>query len=402
MSDAFLPNLHFTPHMLDRLSPPLNVEEIAACAWQQPHSDLTRIQRYVAQAVQAHEVMGGFTHMVVIGTGGSTLGAKMLRAFGSNPACLLFAETVDAHSVKAILSEVELASTLFLVISKSGSTIETMTLYNLFAQHYDMAELPKHFMCITDPQPSPLRAVAEQFGLPVLDHPADIGGRFSVFTIVALLPALFAGVDINAVIRGASAYQAIPVAEAMWPHTTAWHLAHYLQGRHITVMLPYLDRLSQYTYWWRQLWAESLGKGGYFTTPFTSIGSVDQHSQLQLWLDGKGDKSFTLISMEEKSSLSVDDRYMPPSIYTYTHGQTTQTIQHALVQGTIHSLRQAELPLCHMHFKHIGAAELGVLIMHGLTEIMALANYLSIDPYGQPAVEVGKSKAKELLMSNIG
>lgn len=390
MSEHHMPQISFSPDPGQALP---DMEAISQQVWRQPHTNMAAIHGFVEAAKQAHNKLQNYRHVVVIGTGGSTLGAKMLCAFGAALDRVLFVETVDAHSVYSVLAQVDLEHTLFLVVSKSGSTIETLTLYNLFVQKYPPQDIAKHFVFVTDPEAKTLRQVAAQFGATVLDHPAEVGGRFSIFTLVGLLPALFAGVEIDEFIAGGEFYQ----AEPFWQQTAAWHLARYKEDKTITVMLPYLDRLNSYTYWWRQLWAESLGKGGHFTTPFASIGSVDQHSQLQLWLDGKRDKSFTLISVEKQQSLSIDDTYLPSDIYGFVSGQTTQTIQHALVTGTIHSLKKADLPVCHIHFHEVGAFELGVLVMHGFAEITALAHALGINPYGQPAVEVGKSKAKELL-----
>ena len=379
------PDISFSPNVIS----PVKVDDL----WQYPHADMQRISVSAQQTKELYQQFKHYQHIVIIGTGGSTLGSKMLSMFGHTLDRVLFAETIDAHSVHNILSQIKLEHTLFLVISKSGSTIETLSLYALFAQHYTPEKIAAHFAFISDPGPSPLREIANKFGATTIDHPADVGGRYSIFTVVGLLPALFADVDIDAFIDGAKHYQ----TGHAWQQSAAWHLDQYKAGKTITVMLPYLDRLNHYTYWWRQLWAESLGKDGYFTTPFASIGSVDQHSQLQQWLGGKADKSFTLISAVEEQSLSIDETYLPPSIYPYGAGQTTQTLQNALVQGTIHSLKQANLPVCHMHFSQFTVQELGWLVMHSLTEIPALAANLNINPFDQPAVEIGKSKAKELL-----
>lgn len=386
MPDTNSPIITYTPDIGTAVSP--------GHAAKHAHADIQRIERDAAEAKRAYKAMPKAKHLVVIGTGGSTLGAKMLCAFGEDAPRVLFAETVDAQSTRAILKQITLEETLFLVVSKSGSTIESLSLYGLFAQQYQPEDIAKHFLFITDPGPSPLRCIAENLTAQIIDHPANIGGRYSIFTVVGLLPALFASVDIDRFIAGAAAYLKAPY----WPQTAAWHLAQYQRDKHITVMLPYVSQLSHYTYWWRQLWAESLGKNGHFTTPFASIGSVDQHSQLQLWLDGPQDKSFTLISADEDAPLTLDGNTLPSSIYPYATNQSTQTIQHALVEGTIHSLRQAGLPVCHMHFASFGVGELGMLVMHGLGEVVAIAHALDINPFDQPAVEIGKSKAKALLL----
>lgn len=354
-----------------------------------------RMQRSIAVSKKLFAELHNYQHAVVVGTGGSTLGAKMLCAMGDVFDRVLFAETVDAHSVQTVLNQIELDKTLFIIISKSGTTLETLSLYNFFAQHYEKEQLTKHFLFISDPKDSPLRQIAAQFSIRVVDHDADIGGRYSIFSIVGLLPALFAGVEVDAFIAGALAYQQQPI----YQQSANWHKRCAESGKSITVMLPYLDRLYHYTYWWRQLWAESLGKNGHFTTPFASIGSIDQHSQLQLWLDGPQDKSFTIISTVEDKSIAIDGDFLPADIYRYTSGQSSQSIKHALVKGTVYSLEQKKLPVCHMHFEQFTAAELGWLVMHGMAETLALADMLGINAFDQPAVETGKNKAKEVLTS---
>ncbi|MBL6642927.1 MAG: glucose-6-phosphate isomerase, partial [PS1 clade bacterium] len=238
----------------------------------------------------------GAERILILGTGGSSLGAQVLaQVHGAlTPAGqmtgpqLVFVDNLDAESYARLL-EGGLTASRFLVVSKSGGTAETMmqaggALLALQAQGLDAA---KHMGGIAGRGDNALRRLAAAHGFALLDHEDDIGGRFSVFTNVGLLPAIWAGADVAKIRAGAASVAAglEGAAHAFAPLLgAATQLAHMAAGRNISVMMAYADRLERLAFWYRQLWAESLGKQGKGSVPVNALGPVDQHSQMQLYM----------------------------------------------------------------------------------------------------------------------
>ena len=254
-----------------------------------------------------------FEDVVILGTGGSSLGSKALHDMarpksggGSRLGPNLHVVTnVDPFSFDALFERLECKTTGVVVISKSGSTTETMmqfiTLLPKFREELGDEALKKHFTLITEPNDNPLRRLGERFDLPVLDHDPKVGGRYSVLSLVGMLPAMIAGLNPEGVREGADAVLRRTLS-AVNPEDSAPAMGaavsvglNRYQNISASVMLAYSDRLGSMARWYRQLWAESLGKQGHGTTPIYAMGPVDQHSQLQLWLDGPTDKMFTVL-----------------------------------------------------------------------------------------------------------
>lgn len=346
---------------------------------------------------QAKSIQDRFEDVVIIGTGGSSLGAKMLNALSRSDAPTLhFLENADDNSVNRLLNKLKLDDTLFLVISKSGGTLETMSIFAMVAAKLGADRLKKQCIAISDAKESALRNLAKKYDFPVLEHPKEIGGRFSVFTIVGLLPAAIAGVDVKVLLNAAESYLEKPsITEEM----LAWHQQQWKDGKTISVVMPYADQLDYYTYWWRQLWAESLGKAGNYSTPFAAVGSVDQHSQLQQWLDGPKDKSFVVITADHETETTINSAYVAMDAHPYIANKSLAHISRALAEGTIKSLQDAKLPLTHIQLSALDEVTFGELIAHHMLEVVAMASVLGVNAYDQPAVESGKMISKEILES---
>ena len=287
-------------------------------------SDLTDIRK------TANRISKNFKDVVVLGTGGSSLGAQMLVALSgeqlyvpNGKARIHFPDNLGPHTMGQLISELDLEKTHFLVISKSGGTAETIAqMLACFSNVLTLVgeeEIKNYFTVVVQPGNSFLHDFAEKWDLPIHYHDPDLGGRFSVFSIVGLLPAMIIGLDVVALRDGAqqilkSVMEADHVTE-MAPAMGA--IATYELDKkkdiNINVMMPYECRLESFSNWYKQLWAESLGKNGKGTTPFTALGPMDQHSQLQLFLDGPNDKYFTVITTESMGagptidSMLVDD-----------------------------------------------------------------------------------------------
>ncbi len=360
-----------------------------------------------------------FSEVVVLGTGGSSLGAKTLYAlagdaFGVAPPYdpkaprLHFMDNIDPHSFTRLLQVLDLAQTGFLVVSKSGTTPETLTqfLTCFEAVSRDLGEkkAAAHFTLIAEPGCNPLRGLGEALGMEMLDHDVQLGGRFSVLSLVGLLPAMMAGVDavslregaatvLDPILKGARPEDCPPAVGAALAVALA-----QTRGVSMTVLMPYLDRLDSFTAWFRQLWAESLGKGGQGTTPIKALGTVDQHSQLQLYLDGPADKMFTLILAEvEGSGARVDPALAKNPGLAWLAGHTMGDLLEAEQQATAETLVRNRRPLRVLDIKRLDEWVLGGLLMHFMIETIIAAHLLGVDAFDQPAVEEGKILARASL-----
>ena len=250
----------------------------------------------------------GAETVVMFGTGGSSLGGQALAQLGgwSIPGGtgkrpeLRFCDNLDARSFMLGLRSLDIPKTRFIAISKSGTTGETLaqvlTAFKFIEDAGHASLIPALFLGVTEPEKpgvaNGLRSLFAARGIPMLAHSTEIGGRYSAFTNVGLLPALACGLDVAA-FRAGGLDVVRQLMKATMPEehpaaigaATAIGLAKDL-GVINSVMMPYSDRLERFSAWYVQLWAESLGKGGKGTTPIATLGPVDQHSQLQLFMDG--------------------------------------------------------------------------------------------------------------------
>src|SRR6185312_16141625 len=232
---------------------------------------------------------------------------RVLKTFRAAPR-QKFLDNIDPATFEALFAAIDPARTGVVAISKSGGTAETMTQFAICVEwlraKLDPDAVGRHTIAITEPRDNPLRLLAGKLTTPTLDHDPGIGGRYSVLSNVGLLPAMLAGLDVAALRAGAgetldAALSAGTPRESGPALGAAISVA--LAEQHnigTTVILPYVDRLAHFGLWFRQLWAESLGKDGKGTTPIRAMGTVDQHSQLQLYLAGPADKMFTLVMGE--------------------------------------------------------------------------------------------------------
>ncbi len=356
-----------------------------------------------------------YADVVVLGTGGSSLGGKCFAALDrerSGPA-LHFLDNVDPDGFLATLDRLDLTRTGLLIISKSGSTAETLSQTMVLLPRLIAAVgsdgLSAAVTVISDPASgagplSPLRGLAGNLGLPILDHHAGIGGRFAALTNVGLVPAALAGLSPSKIRAGAGAVLG-EMLDAATPGDAAPALGAALsvaiaeeRGLTQTVLMPYLDRLVPFAAWYRQLWAESLGKEGKGTTPLAAQGTVDQHSQLQLWLDGPADKLFTLVcghsagSGPELKPLGANGPELD-----WLRGRRLGDLLDAEQAATRDSLVARGHPVRVIEVDGADEDTLGALMMHFMLETILAADLLGVDPFGQPAVEAGKVLARQIM-----
>ncbi|RMH23278.1 MAG: glucose-6-phosphate isomerase [Gemmatimonadetes bacterium] len=359
-----------------------------------------------------------FENLVVVGIGGSALGARAVRDGLLGPLWnqwsderrehyprLYVLDNPDPSTVRALLDELDLTRTLFNVVSKSGSTAETMALYlviegRLRALVGDEAARG-HFLFTTDPERGALRAIAEAEGIPALSIPPNVGGRFSVLSPVGLFPAAATGVDIEALLGGARTMAERCEAPALTENpagllATLLHVADSEYGRPIHVLMPYHDRLRAFALWYQQLWAESLGKhtpgGGHVgPTPLPALGAVDQHAQVQLFMEGPHDKVVVFVRAEPHGDpVAIPDHRGADETLGYLAGHTLAELLDAERRATTEALRRGGRPSLTIDAGRLDAEALGGLfLLWEYATVYAGALY-GVDPLDQPGVELGK------------
>ncbi|MEP0069733.1 glucose-6-phosphate isomerase [Pyruvatibacter sp.] len=353
------------------------------------------------------------TDIVVLGIGGSSLGAKAVAqlAYDATPAQshteprVHFFENLDPHTFERALQSLDLRTTRFLVVSKSGGTAEPLMQAYAAKAALEAAGggdyLAQHFAAITEPSDNPVRRFATGIGAPVIDHDPRVGGRFSILTNVGLVPAMLMGLDVVAVREGAQRVLA-PLIDGAEPKDVAPAAGAVMQvglaqeaGAAASVIMAYSDRLERFGQWYRQLWAESLGKDGRGTVPATGIGPVDQHSQLQLYLAGPADKAYTIMSVGSAGAgprVATDD----PAL-DYLNGKTMGDLMDAEYRATVATLKANKRPVRTIDIPVLDETAMGALLMHFMLETIIAAHLMGVDPFDQPAVEEGKILARKYL-----
>jgi glucose-6-phosphate isomerase len=353
-----------------------------------------------------------FDHVVILGTGGSSLGGQMLCSLAvpkASQPTLHFFSNIDPHSIEGMLEQMPQARTGYLVVSKSGSTLETITQFLICLGAVKAAvgqgKVAEHFTAITEPGKNPLRNIAIKHDIAVLDHDPNIGGRYSALSLVGLLPAMISGLDVRAFRGGAASVLSSVVnggsLEKIEPAVGAAISVGLATENNLssTIMMPYVDRLEYFGSWFRQLWAESLGKEGMGTTPITAMGTVDQHSQLQLYLDGPSDKLFTLIMLScSGDGPSVDPNLAVDEAIAYLSGKSVGDLMDAGQRATAEILIRNKRPTRIFQINCLDETSMGALIMHFILETIIAAHLFGVNPFDQPAVEEVKVLAREYLV----
>jgi len=385
-------------------------------AYEKNTLELLRIPERKDDIAQAREAAAAFTKdtsaVAVLGIGGSSLGGQALTdllPFGSTRTPKVhFFDNIDPFTFEDALKTFDLRTTRFIVISKSGSTAEPLSQALIAADAIDKAGggkyLKHHFIAVTEPKPNVLHKFAEDIGCPILDHPTGVGGRYSVLTVVGILPAIIMGLDVEAlrkgaadtlatVLKGSDARQIPPAVGAALHHSLSKE-----QRLNTTVLWCYADSLKTFGPWWRQLWAESLGKDGKGTTPVAALGPVDQHSQLQLFLDGPNDALYTIVSANTAhAGPQIPAERANALGQSYLAGKTMGDLVAAEARATAETLAKRGRPVRQIKAKKIDERTLGALMMHFMLETILMGRLMGVDPFDQPAVEEGKVLARQYL-----
>lgn len=345
-----------------------------------------------------------FTHIIHLGTGGSSLGPQALYAIADVPdKTFIFFDNIDSDGLVRRLKHIDFSKTGLLVASKSGNTAETLVQLATLKKIYDDKgiALKDHLVIITQTDGNALHTFAKSNSIVVVPHHNQIGGRFAVFAEVGMLPGLLMGLDMAAFRKSAqSAIATFKAAPATCPAIeSACFLA---QSKLHPVMFPYADKLKLFGAWFAQLWGESLGKKNkagerFGSTPIQALGATDQHSQLQLYLDGPKDKFFTFLEVADKADLDVADLGIDHPAYIPLSGASLKDLLQAELRATYETLRRHELPLRLITVPTVNSYYLGQLMVNIVLETLAVASIWDVNPFDQPAVEEGKVLALKFL-----
>lgn len=370
---------------------------------------------------------GDVDDVLIVGIGGSALGAVVLRdslggvrwnessAVRDGRPRVHVLDNPDPDTVRGLLRDLDPERTAVNVVSKSGSTAETMALFlvvRAWLQGRGLggepgrvaspdAEAPPsdavnaRLLFTTDPERGALRPMAEAEGIAALPIPPNVGGRFSVLSAVGLVPAALVGADPAELLEGAADMRALCLGDDLASNpagllATLLHSLDVDHGRPIHVLMPYADRLRSLALWFQQLWAESLGKDGRGPTPLPALGAVDQHAQVQLFMEGPHDKAVIFVSAPFGADLPVPFGSADPSALEYLDGRGLGELLDAERRATTEALRTGGRPSATLELGGVDAYHMGALFM--LLEIATVIGgaLYGIDPLDQPGVEQGK------------
>ena len=431
--------LHYTPNYLfeDQLNGGLTKEQISA------HQDkldaaFAKVQQEKAAGTlgfaklpyatdqlaeiqaMADGIAAKFASVVVIGIGGPDLGTRAVhRALNhqyfnqseqvrhGRPQLFFVGDTTDPIVLHELLDVVDLHKTAVVMVSKSGNTLEQMASFIVLRDHLIQVvgadQARQQIFTITDPEKGTLREITNAEGYANLCVPTDVGGRFAVLSPVGLFPLAIVGVDIAALLHGASDMdKADTGSESSAPAQFAFHqfLAYTVQKRPITVMFPYSYAMREIGLWFRQLWAESLGKKMSLDgevvhtgpTPIAAVGPTDQHSQVQLYMEGPQDKIMTFVRVTEtKRDITLPEAFPEKEGVAYMKGLSMQHILLAEESATAKALAQEGRPSTELTLDSLDAYNIGQLL-YFFELATAYAGYLwNVDAYDQPGVELGKT-----------
>ena len=343
--------------------------------------------------------------IIIVGTGGSTLGSKMIDSIFSGKKKIHYVENVDPSSIEKLLTTLNHEVTGLIVISKSGETIETLSQFFFLLNHFKKENklIKQRTLVITEKKKSTLKLIQEKLNLEFAEHDKNIGGRYSVFSIVGLLPVKLNDIKIENILNGGekvlNKLLNLDNPNNFAPTKSSLIHAQLLKNNfNMNILFTYLDSLQNFSLWFRQLWAESIGKNGYGSTPINAVGTVDQHSQLQLYLDGPKDKFFTIIGMEKPlKSNKLNCHINKINLSESLHKKTLGDLLFAEMKATYQTIKNKNIPLRLIKLNKIDEETLGSLIMCFFIETIYTCYLLKINPFDQPAVEEGKKLAIKFL-----
>ncbi|HLV09950.1 MAG TPA: glucose-6-phosphate isomerase [Halanaerobiales bacterium] len=374
----------------------------------------------VADIIQyAEEMRGEFENFVVLGIGGSALGNIALQTALNDPYYNYFPEArkgaprlfvpdnVDPVRFKSLIHRLDLKKTVFNVISKSGGTAETMSQFLIARQAVEEElgekEIARHFIATTSSQKGYLIEIAQKEGFKTFYIPENVGGRFSVLTPVGLLSAAFCGINIKQLLEGAAFMGEGCRSDQLWDNPAYLHGAlqylAYHKGKPLSVMMPYAHSLKDIADWYRQLWAESLGKerdreGNIVNagpTPIKALGATDQHSQVQLYMEGPYDKVITFLEVDDYGvKVNIPELYQDIKGVSYLGKHTLNELIQTEKNATELALTRRGRLNNTIKLPVINEFTTGQLLYMLELETAFVGELFNINAFNQPGVELGK------------
>ncbi|MFW6035783.1 MAG: glucose-6-phosphate isomerase [Halothermotrichaceae bacterium] len=368
----------------------------------------------------AEEARGKYDNFVVLGIGGSALGNIAMQTAINDPYYnynekerngyprLFVPDNVDPERFQSLLNTLDLNRTLFNVISKSGGTAETMSQFLIARQavidEVGEDKLADHFIATTSEDSGYLIKIAKKEGFKRFYIPDNVGGRFSVMTPVGLVSAAFCGIDIKALLAGAAHMDKKCGTENIWENPAYLNgLLQYLaykNGKPLSVMMPYVHALKDVADWYRQLWAESLGKevdreGNIVNvgpTPIKALGATDQHSQVQLYMEGPYDKVITFLEVEKyHTEVKIPEAYSEIQGVSYLGGHTLNELIKTEKNATELALSKRQRMNTTITLPELNEFTLGQLFYMLELQTAFVGELLNINAFNQPGVELGKN-----------
>ena len=341
-------------------------------------------------------------NFVVFGTGGSNLGARaLINILINRPKNIFFFDNIDPLFFQNEVMSLDIKTTGFVVISKSGTTPETLSQFgaviNLAYEKNILDILYANTLVVTEFKNSPLFNIAKKNNCLLLEHQKDIGGRYSIFSNVGMIPAIIAGLDVKKIHQGALSI----INKNNFTNTFKFaQLYRFCNANNFlsNVIMTYSDGLNYFGKWYLQLWAESIGKKNRGITALHATGTTDQHSQLQLYLDGPKDKFFTFIKSNYKNKgLKINSEIMRGESVNYLVDKTMGDLMHAEQNATIDTFKLNNFKFREITIEDINEESIGSLMANSIIETIAACVYFDVDPFDQPAVEQGKILTKKYL-----
>jgi glucose-6-phosphate isomerase len=375
-----------------------------------PFYDLPRRDDLLKPVVAlAEAVREEIDTLVVLGIGGAARGARtVMNALGDGQVRIVVADNIDPWTFGRLLDGLDLARSAFNVVSKSGETAATMAQFlivrDLLLRRFGAIDYKPHLIVTTDASSGQMRQIVNDEGFRDLHVPAGVGGRFSVLSPVGLFPAAVGGVDVAELLAGAAWMDTRAQSATLWENPAhllgaLLYLAETRKGKNIVVCMPYSDRLQQLSAWFAQLWAESLGKARDLAgnpvrtgqTPVTALGSTDQHSQLQLYLEGPHDKVVMMLRVEDHGrEIEIPAAYADLQGVGYLGGTGLGALLNMEQRATERALQKRRRMVITITLPQVSAFTLGQLFyLFEVATVFAGALH-QINPFDQPAVEEGK------------
>lgn len=345
-------------------------------------------------------------NFIVFGTGGSNLGARALVniLYSKEENNIEFYDNIDPISFKNSLSKFKLEEVGFIVISKSGNTLETISqftcLIEIFEQNNKLNIFYQNCLIITENKPSPIRNIALQKKCKILNHDPNIGGRYSVFSNVGMVPALLAGIDFKKIHKGVNSFLNNINSKLFEEYLMFGTLISSKKffDKNINVLMTYSDSLHYFGKWYLQLWSESTGKKNLGLTPIHATGTTDQHSQLQLFLDGPKDKFFTFVTTNHnRKGLMINKSILDQNNLQFLAGKYMGDLMEAEQRATIDTFINNKFAIREIKLPEINEYYIGKLMALCIFETITACYCLGVNPFDQPAVEEGKILTKKYL-----